>query len=182
MPLPRLRAIYESQQNPCQPELMAYFLRTDPGYADAVFHRHPWNMQAAAPCAWEYFSFTPKLRMHAVLEKYLTAYLMHGDVRLKMAAAELGSPEPTIDLGLCKVSAVGVGMRSNSGVAATMFDALAGAGVRIANITTSEIRISCLLPHDEGERALRTVHDAFGLGDAGGSVTIAPVTGVRKQS
>ena len=94
--LPRLRAIYESQQNPCQPELMAYFLRTDPGYADAVFHRHPWDMQAAAPCAWEYFSFTPKLRMHAVLEKYLTAYLMHGDVRLKMAAAEslgkYGSP------------------------------------------------------------------------------------------
>ncbi|MBX3358818.1 MAG: aspartate kinase [Phycisphaeraceae bacterium] len=92
---------------------------------------------------------------------------------LKMAAAELGSPEPTIDLSLCKVSAVGVGMRSNSGVASTMFDALAQARIRIANITTSEIRISCLLPHDDGERALRTVHDAFGLGDAGGSVSVA---------
>jgi hypothetical protein len=94
--LKRIKAIFESQQNPCQPELMAYFLRTDPEYADAVFHRHPWDMHGPAPCAFEYFTRTPKLRMHKVLEKYLSAYLMHEDVRLKQAAAEAlgryGSP------------------------------------------------------------------------------------------
>ena len=94
--LGRIKAIFESQQNPCQPELMAYFLRVDPAYADAVFHRHSWDMHGPAPCAWEYFTITPKLRMHAVLERYLAAYLMHEDVRLKQAAAEAlmryGSP------------------------------------------------------------------------------------------
>jgi aspartate kinase len=83
---------------------------------------------------------------------------------LRIATDELSAPPPQVDLGLCKVSAVGVGMRSNAGVASTMFDALARAGIRIANITTSEIRISCLLPQQDGERALRVVHDAFELG------------------
>ncbi len=94
--LDRLKAIFEEPQNSCQPELMAYFLRTDPAYADAVFHRHPWNMQAEAPCALEYFTVTARTYLHPALEKYLTAYLMHNDVRLKMAAAEslrqYGSP------------------------------------------------------------------------------------------
>ena len=68
---------------------------------------------------------------------------------------------------MCKVAAIGVGMRSHSGVAATMFAALAeaeGGGVLIENITTSEIAISCLIPEADGERALRAVHEAFGLG------------------
>jgi aspartate kinase len=72
-----------------------------------------------------------------------------------------------VDVGLCKVSAVGVGMRSHTGVAARMFKALAdaeGGGIRIQNITTSEIKISCILAKEDGERALRAVHDAFGLG------------------
>ncbi|MCC6661343.1 MAG: aspartate kinase [Phycisphaerales bacterium] len=76
-----------------------------------------------------------------------------------------------VDVGLCKVSAVGVGMRSHTGVAARMFRALAeaesgggGGGIRIQNITTSEIKISCILAKEDGERALRAVHEAFGLG------------------
>lgn len=68
-----------------------------------------------------------------------------------------------VDVGLCKVSAVGVGMRSHTGVAAKMFRALAEAGVRIQNITTSEIRISCILAKEDGEKAMRAVHGAFGL-------------------
>ncbi|MFN0132305.1 MAG: aspartate kinase [Phycisphaerales bacterium] len=70
-----------------------------------------------------------------------------------------------VDVGLCKVSAVGVGMRSHTGVAAKMFKALAEAGVRIQNITTSEIRISCILAKEDGEKAMRAVHAAFGLGE-----------------
>ena len=69
-----------------------------------------------------------------------------------------------VDIGLCKVSAVGVGMRTHTGVAAQMFRALSEAGINIENITTSEIKISCILPQSDGERAMRAVHEAFGLG------------------
>jgi aspartate kinase len=65
--------------------------------------------------------------------------------------------------GLCKVSIVGVGMRSHAGVAAKMFSALAEAGVSIENVSTSEIVVSVLLNRDDGEKALAAVHKAFGL-------------------
>lgn len=65
---------------------------------------------------------------------------------------------------LAKVSAVGVGMRVHTGVAEKMFAALAKAKVNIENITTSEIRISCLIDRTQGKKALRAVHDAFELG------------------
>jgi aspartate kinase len=72
----------------------------------------------------------------------------------------------TVDLGLSKVSAVGVGMQSQPGVAARMFSALADAGIRVANITTSEIKISCIIDEADGKPALKTIHDAFGLAHA----------------
>ena len=65
---------------------------------------------------------------------------------------------------LAKVSAVGVGMRTHTGVAGRMFAALAKAGINIQNITTSEIKISCLINRSQGKQALRLVHDAFDLG------------------
>jgi hypothetical protein len=87
--LPRIRAIYESQQDSCHPELMAYFVRVDPAYADRVFHSHPWDMHAQPPrCTVQYFTRTPPLAMHPVLEQYLDAYLMHGDVFIKSTAAQ----------------------------------------------------------------------------------------------
>ncbi len=76
----------------------------------------------------------------------------------------IGQGRMKIDLGLVKCSAIGVGMQSQPGVAATMFRALADAGITIANITTSEIKISCILPEADGAKAVRVVHDAFGLG------------------
>jgi aspartate kinase len=82
----------------------------------------------------------------------------------------LGQGRTRIDLGLVKVSAIGVGMQSQPGVAATMFRALADAGITIANITTSEIKISCILPEADGAKAVRVVHDAFGLGAVPASV------------
>ena len=95
--LPRVKAIYESQQESCQPELMAYFVRVDPAYADRVFHSHPWDMQAEPPrCTVMYFDRTPRIAMGPVLEKYMVAYLMHRTVNLKKAAAQslgrFGSP------------------------------------------------------------------------------------------
>jgi aspartate kinase len=84
---------------------------------------------------------------------------------VERAVAEIGGTS-TVDLGLSKVSAVGVGMQSQPGVAARMFSALADAGVRVANITTSEIKISCIIDERDGKAAVKTVHDAFGLAHA----------------
>ncbi len=72
--------------------------------------------------------------------------------------------EATFEDHLAKVSAVGVGMRVHTGVAERMFSALAKAGINIQNITTSEIKISCLIDRDQGPEALRVAHDAFELG------------------
>jgi aspartate kinase len=93
----------------------------------------------------------------------------HADLAdVKVAAGkaldEIGTGELAIEIGLAKVSAVGAGMRTHSGIASTMFEALGKAGVPINNITTSEIKISCILPQQMGEKALQAVHDAFGLG------------------
>lgn len=89
------------------------------------------------------------------------------DVKLAAESAleEIGAGEFAIEIGLAKVSAVGAGMQSQPGVAATMFEALGRAGIPISNITTSEIKISCILPMQHGEEALQIVHDAFGLGE-----------------
>jgi hypothetical protein len=86
----RVRAIFESQQQPCQPELMAYFVRVDPDYADRVFHSHPWNMQVDPPqCTLQYFQRTAPLAMSPVLERYMAAYLGHVNVHVKTTAAQM---------------------------------------------------------------------------------------------
>lgn len=79
------------------------------------------------------------------------------------ALKEIGAGELGVEIGLAKVSAVGLGMRTHSGVAAKMFEILGNAGIHIANITTSEIKISCIVPKEQGHRALQLVHDGFGL-------------------
>ncbi len=65
--------------------------------------------------------------------------------------------------GVSKVSAIGVGMRSHSGVAAKMFETLTEAGIDIHTISTSEIVIGCVLPRNDGPRALAALHAAFDL-------------------
>ncbi len=65
---------------------------------------------------------------------------------------------------LAKVSVVGVGMRVHTGVAQRMFKALADAKINIQNITTSEIKISCIIDKEQGPKALQIIHDAFELG------------------
>jgi aspartate kinase len=76
---------------------------------------------------------------------------------------DLGAKEVRAVEKVAKVSAVGVGMRSHSGVAAKMFKALAEAGINIEMISTSEIKISCVVSSDRGQDALRVLHSAFEL-------------------
>ncbi|MEP6865767.1 MAG: aspartate kinase, partial [Deltaproteobacteria bacterium] len=64
---------------------------------------------------------------------------------------------------ICKVSVVGVGMRSHAGVAKTMFELLSKESINIQLISTSEIKISCVIARKYAELAVRTLHDGFGL-------------------
>jgi aspartate kinase len=74
---------------------------------------------------------------------------------------EVGYRESKADEKIGKLSIVGVGMRSHSGVAAKMFQTLAEEGVNIDMISTSEIKISVIIDIAKGEAAMRTVHKAF---------------------
>ncbi len=65
---------------------------------------------------------------------------------------------------IAKISVVGVGMRSHSGVASTFFEALANAGINMLMISTSEIKISVAVNPEQGDDATRVAHQAFGLG------------------
>ena len=74
--------------------------------------------------------------------------------------------ELKIDENIAKISVIGVGMASHSGVAHTMFKTLADKGINIFVISTSEIKISVLIAKEYGELAVRILHDAYGLGSA----------------
>ena len=77
--------------------------------------------------------------------------------------AEIGATGVTTDGAIAKVSLVGAGMKSNPGVAAKMFETLAEASVNIEMISTSAIRISCIVREADIERAVQELHTAFGL-------------------
>jgi aspartate kinase len=76
---------------------------------------------------------------------------------------EVGASEILTAGEIAKVSVIGLGMKSHSGVAATMFQALASENINIRLISTSEIRISCVILAKYAELAVRTLHSAFGL-------------------
>lgn len=77
---------------------------------------------------------------------------------------EIGANDVQLTEDIAKVSIVGVGMRSHSGVAATMFETLAREGINIMMISTSEIKISCVVDAKYTELAVRALHEAFELG------------------
>lgn len=85
---------------------------------------------------------------------------------LKPLLAELPQAKIETEAGIAKLSAVGIGMRSHSGVAATMFRALGEAGINIGMISTSEIKIAVTVDETRIEDAARAVHDAFELDKA----------------
>ena len=78
--------------------------------------------------------------------------------------AGIGAEEATLQTDIAKVSIVGVGMQSHAGVAARMFQALAAENINILMISTSEIKISCVIEDKYTELAVRVLHEAFQLG------------------
>ena len=76
---------------------------------------------------------------------------------------EIGAEGVSTDAGIGRVSLIGAGMKSNPGVAATMFETLAAASINIEMISTSSIRISCVVREADVERAVQSLHTAFGL-------------------
>ena len=80
---------------------------------------------------------------------------------------EMGARDSSADSDVAKVSVVGLGMRSHSGIAAKMFQALAAEGINIDMISTSEIKISCIIKRSHSDRAVRALHKKFGLGKQG---------------
>lgn len=78
-------------------------------------------------------------------------------------AKEIEAKSVTVTESMAKVSLIGVGMRSHSGIAARMFDILSREGVNIMMISTSEIKISCVVDEKYLELAMRALHSAFGL-------------------
>ncbi len=76
---------------------------------------------------------------------------------------ELGATEVIHDRNVAKISIVGVGMRSHVGIASKMFSALARAGINIEMISTSEIKISCVIKNINVEKAVKVIHKAFHL-------------------
>lgn len=83
---------------------------------------------------------------------------------LEKIADEVGADRVSCDKNIAKLSIVGIGMRSHTGIASKMFSALAKKKINIDMIATSEIKVSCVIDGDKGKEALRVVHAAFGLG------------------
>ena len=86
------------------------------------------------------------------------AFQLIEDVAKKIKARDVMS-----DMAISKVSIIGVGMRSHAGVASTMFEALSDEGINIQMISTSEIKVSCVIAAKYTELAVRVLHKAFGL-------------------
>jgi len=81
----------------------------------------------------------------------------------RQSVVDLGAEEATLQTNIAKVSIVGVGMQSHAGVAARMFEVLAAESINILMISTSEIKISCVIEDKYTELAVRVLHDAFQL-------------------
>jgi aspartate kinase len=84
---------------------------------------------------------------------------------------EVGAIRYSSDDAIAKVSLVGAGMRSHPGVAADMFEALASKGINIEMISTSSIRVSCVIRADQADDAVRVIHERFELGSEPAGVT-----------
>ena len=89
--------------------------------------------------------------------------LAKGEAITRGLAGEIGATAVSTDAGIARVSLVGAGMKSNPGVAATTFETLAAKGINIEMISTSAIRISCVVHEDQIEQAVQELHTAFGL-------------------
>jgi aspartate kinase len=102
-------------------------------------------------------------------------------VRARRAVAEivakLGAREFSVDESIAKVSLVGAGMKTHPGVAAKMFSTLADSGVNIDLISTSPIRISCVISASQVTDAVLALHGAFALSNEEITSEISPTAG-----
>jgi aspartate kinase len=91
------------------------------------------------------------------------ASLAHAVAALEKGKEAIGFEKVETNTEVVKISAVGIGMRSNAGIAAKMFETLAERGINILTISTSEIKVSVLIAEEYTELAVRVLHTAFGL-------------------
>jgi aspartate kinase len=98
------------------------------------------------------------------------------ELALRRIEKEVNFKDIDTDENIGKISLVGAGMRSHPGVSATFFKAIAGAGVNVEMISTSEIRISVVTRAEDAEKAVNAIHTAFGL-DADGEAVVYGGTG-----
>ncbi len=89
--------------------------------------------------------------------------LAQAEQLLRPVVGDVGADRITTRSGLAKLSIVGIGMRSHSGVAARMFDCLGCGGINIQLISTSDIKIAVVIDQSEADRAAQLTHEAFGL-------------------
>jgi aspartate kinase len=88
-------------------------------------------------------------------------HVVEGERISKQVAIEIGAESVDVDADIAKVSLVGAGMKTHPGVAAKVFEAMSGAGINIEMISTSTIRISCVIRADQVETAVKALHSAF---------------------
>jgi aspartate kinase len=130
-----------------------------PGIAARLF-------RALADCAVNVDTIVQNTSVHGATDISFTVPKTDLGTSLDVArdlVPDIGAVEVLGDDGIAKVSLVGAGMRSHPGVSATMFEVLATAGINIEMISTSSIRISCVVRADRVEDAVRLLHEAFGL-------------------
>ncbi|MCS6972597.1 MAG: aspartate kinase [Turneriella sp.] len=106
---------------------------------------------------------TGKDRLNTISFTLPVAALPDARQAVESLIAKWGSGSISTDENIAIVSAVGVGMKSHTGVAASMFRALAEHNINIEMISTSEIKISCVIARERGREALRLIHSVFGL-------------------
>lgn len=91
--------------------------------------------------------------------------LGRADPILQQIKSDVGAEGVSTDPEIAKISLVGAGMKTHPGVAADMFDALAEAGINIEIISTSSIRVSCVVRSAEVDRAVKVIHERFRLSE-----------------
>ncbi|HXQ90380.1 MAG TPA: aspartate kinase [Acidimicrobiales bacterium] len=130
-----------------------------PGIAARLF-------RALADSAVNVDTIVQNVSLHGTTDISFTVPKTDLAVSLEVARAlapEIGAGEVLADDAIAKVSLVGAGMRSHPGVSATMFEVLAVAGINIEMISTSSIRLSCVVRAERVEEAVRLLHEAFEL-------------------
>jgi aspartate kinase len=93
--------------------------------------------------------------------------LPKAQAKLAPVVKEVGASEILAQDGIAKLSIVGIGMRSHSGVAAKLFEALSSGGINIQMISTSEIKTAVIIDESHIAQGANLVHEAFGLGVTG---------------